>query len=391
MKLAVIGAGAAGTAAAWAAADAGAEVTLVHDRAGATALYGGAVDLRPWQTATLGPLDPSVVEFAGRLDLWSLPEAGVCIATGAPRLRPARGADRALLDLEALAGSRIVVADAAVDGWDAPLVADALNQSDWARRTHTCAEVVEVPLLETEAASRFSSYDLARLHDDPARADRVARMLREAATQADAWLLGPWLGTDLEAARHLAEQVSVPVGETTSPPGGAAGARFERARDRLVESAGIRVVRARVTRLHSRDGAWSVDAVGSVDPDGADAPEPVLADAVVLAVGGLISGGVRLRDAGASGSTGSDFDLSLEAPVCFELDGQELRGVSSLHGVDLQAWGMGSLERVGIVTDAERVRGAPGLLAAGSVVAGRPRTVLEAVRAGIAAARAALG
>ena len=391
MKLAVIGAGAAGTAAAWTAASAGAEVTLVHDRAGATALYGGVVDLVPWQIATLGPLDPEEIEFAARLGLWSLPEAGVRVATGAPRLRPARGADRVLLELESLAGSRIAVADVAVDGWDAPLLADALSQSGWAQRTRTSAEAVRVSLFETDAESHFSSYDLAHLNDDPARAERVSRMLREAATQADAWLLGPWLGTSLEAASRLVEQVPVPVGETTSPPGGAAGARFEHARDRLVEFAGIRLVRGRVTGLRSRGGVWRVDTAASVHRDGSDAPDPVLADAVVLAVGGLVSGGVRLRDPAASGSVGCDFELSLDAPVCFELDGQELPGVSSMHGVDLQAWGMGSLERVGVATDGARVRGANRIFAAGSVVAGRPRTALEAVRAGIAAARAALG
>jgi len=53
--------------------------------------------------------------------------------------------------------------------------------------------------------------------------------------------------------------------------------------------------------------------------------------------------------------------------------------------------GFPALERVGISTDAERVRGSDRLLAAGDVIAARTRTALEAARAGIAAADTALG
>ena len=47
----VVGAGMAGTAAAYAAVGAGAAVTLVHDGAGATALTSGALDLEAWDGA----------------------------------------------------------------------------------------------------------------------------------------------------------------------------------------------------------------------------------------------------------------------------------------------------------------------------------------------------
>jgi glycerol-3-phosphate dehydrogenase subunit B len=56
--------------------------------------------------------------------------------------------------------------------------------------------------------------------------------------------------------------------------------------------------------------------------------------------------------------------------------------------VDFSASGLGALERVGILADDVRVAGAPGLLVAGDVVAARPRTVLEAVRAGVRAGAA---
>jgi len=53
--------------------------------------------------------------------------------------------------------------------------------------------------------------------------------------------------------------------------------------------------------------------------------------------------------------------------------------------------GLGALERVGIAVEGAKVRGQSVLFAAGDAVAERPRTVLEAVRSGIAAARAAIG
>jgi hypothetical protein len=313
------------------------------------------------------------------------------VATAAPRLRSARGADRALLDLQPLAGGRIGVADVAVDGWDAALLAEALNQSEWARQTRTCAEAIPVELFRADTESHYPSHDLASLHDDAARAESFARAVAAAATEVDAWLFGPWLGTDAETSRRLREQLSVPGGEITSQPGGAAGSRFERARDRLLESAGVRVVRARATRLRFHGGAWSVGGWTSAGESAGEGSELLAADAVVLAVGGLVSGGVGLRSRRSPEPGSGPFALSLDAPVHFELDGEELLGVASLHGLDLQSWGIGALERVGIATDAARVRGAEQLFAAGSVVAGRPRTTLEAVRTGIAAARAALG
>ena len=85
-RVAVVGAGVAGLAAAWAARRAGAEVTVVASGTGASALGGGAVDDRPWEralraAAALGAIEPmreleaDVVALSRELGLWELPGA----------------------------------------------------------------------------------------------------------------------------------------------------------------------------------------------------------------------------------------------------------------------------------------------------------------------------
>ena len=135
MKVVVVGAGVAGTAAAWAARRAGAEVALVHDRAGASALASGAADWDRWQAAAgQHALEADAVALASALG-YSTDPCLVCTASGV--LRPAQGRDRAVLDLAPLAGRRIGVADLARDDWDAELIARALSSSAWARTTET--------------------------------------------------------------------------------------------------------------------------------------------------------------------------------------------------------------------------------------------------------------
>ena len=219
----VIGAGFAGVGAAWAIARAGAKVQLLHARAGASALYSGIVD---------GPTPGAeTLELGMRLGL-SIAGAPRAVATREGVVRSAMGRDRALLDLEALAGRRIAVADIGRDDWDARLLAQSFAGSPWARRTRT--EFVAVPVrgLSDGAERRISPHDFARRFDDPVRLVALSHALRSAEPEAAAWLLGPWLGVESEAASQLAAQLSRPVGETSSAPGGAAGARFEARRGR---------------------------------------------------------------------------------------------------------------------------------------------------------------
>lgn len=387
MKLVVVGAGAAGVAAAWRARES-AEVTLVHDAAGSTALYSGAVDLLPWQEAhKTPPLDAATIELAGAL--WKLGDPECRVATAAGVLRPARGIDPALLDLAPLAGRHIAVAEVGRDAWDAALVARALSDCAWARSTNTRFSVVEVAALRHTHERFIPAWDFAKLHDAPDRRAWLCERIARAGSGVDAWLFGPWLGVEPGSATALGEELGRPVGEATSPPGGAAGTRFERARGALLARSGVVELAARVRAVASAGEGWRVELGPSRSGAGGD--KTLEADAVVLAVGGVAAGGVVLDEPLAGHRGGASFHLSLRAPVRFELDGVELDGVSSLHGVDFEACGLAALARVGVLADGAEVRAQRGLFVAGDAVAGRPRTVLEAARAGIAAADAALG
>jgi anaerobic glycerol-3-phosphate dehydrogenase len=379
MKLLVIGGGIAGTAAAWAAARGGASVELCHDQAGASALYSGALDDPSGDARPASRLDPDVVAFAAALGCWQLPARAARIATASGCVREVRGRDAALLDLEPLAGRRIAVADIDRDDWDGPLLAGALAASAWAVRTKTIFLPVRIQAVERGFERRIAVYDFAALHDDQERLSKLAQAAETAVKGYDALLVGPWLGLQPDTVDRLRRTLRVSLGETTSPPGAAAGARFERARDQVLEQAGIAVRKCRVTRL----------AVQGASVEGQCAGMTLQADAAVLCIGGVVAGGVALAEAGAH-EGGRAFTLSLEVPATLELDGRELDEPSTLFGIDLESRGLEILDRVGIATDGARVRGQQRLFCAGDAIAGRPRTALEAARSGIAAARAAM-
>jgi len=91
------------------------------------------------------------------------------------------------------------------------------------------------------------------------------------------------------------------------------------------------------------------------------------------------------------------FALSLRAPVELSLGGAaRMEVVASMHGPELDAiaWPRdgrpGALETVGVRCEGVRAiaSGTEALLAAGDVIAGRPRTTLIAVASGIAAGAA---
>lgn len=389
MRVAVIGGGAAGVTAAWTARRLGADVTILFDRPGATSLYSGALDDGRPATgeAAASALHPEVLGFATSFEAWSLGPRACRVATYEGHLRPARGIDTALLDLEPLAGRTVAVANLLAPEWDAESLASSLSASEWAIRTKTRFGAVAVTgVLDPSEAAR-SANDIATLHEASGRIERLAECLERAEAKADAWLVGPWLGTSPGTAERLRSMLSAPVGETTSPPGGPAGSRFEAARDGLLADVGVRIRREHISGIEGRGGRYLVLGATS----GLTAKDAGF-DTVILAIGGLVSGGIALeRAGGAENDYPAGFSSSLSAPVTFALDGQTLDQVSSRHGIDFAALGLSALERVGIAVDGAAVLGAKNLFAAGECVANRPRTVLEAARAGAVAARAAIG
>ena len=417
-RVAVVGAGVAGLAAAWAARRAGAEVTVVAAGTGASALGGGAVDDRPWEralraAAALGAIEPmreleaDVVALSRELGLWELPGASSPqphLGTLGGRLRPARGHDRALLDLAFLEGARVLLPRADRPGWDADLLARALAAAPFARARGLTFAPVAAPVLRFADEHRIPDGDLAARHDEPARlawlAERLAALAaaetrRGAAVHAV--LLGPWLGAAAPRAAELSARAGVRAGEALAGAGSPAGLRFEAARDGLLGAIGCRVVRERAGRVLDSGAGLRVELARP--SEGGRRAESFAADAVVLAIGGLAGGGVIYdppehgRGAELPARAGVPFALSLEAPVSLATDDHTVDVVSSLFGPDLDvtAWPSGDrdgdLESVGI--RCRGVRAGDGVFAAGEAIAGRPRTLLEAVASGVRAGREA--
>jgi thioredoxin reductase len=364
----VIGNGFAALGAAWAASRAGAQVNVVSSGTGSSGLYSGMVD---------GPAPSAEAsDLAARLGLvvGSGPRA---VATREGVVRSAIGRDHALLDLESVAGRRVAVADFSRDDFDASLLAASFAKSPWAIRTRTDFVAVPVEALIAGFERRIAPYDLALRFDVAARREALSAALRAARADAQAWLVGPWLGVASNAAEDLAQRLGCPVGETSSPPGGAAGARFELRRDALLAELGVGVIQAQVHGAERKPGGFRVGLSDGTQLD---------VRAVVLAVGGVAAGGIVLD---ADGSN-FGFRLSLRADAPLRLAGELIDGTSSLWGVSFARWGLSALERIGVQADrVGRVGATPGLFACGDVVAGRARCVLEALGSGILAGRGA--
>jgi glycerol-3-phosphate dehydrogenase subunit B len=401
----VLGAGAAGTAAAWSAAARGARVTIIDGGLSATSLSSGAIDDAPWEApAPPAPeaLDERARAFTEALGAWEIaPDRRALVATTAGVVRPARGRDRSILDLSLFHDMWIALPRADRAGWDADALARSLDAAPTARRRGLRFAAIDGPVLRHTGEDRMSDADLAARHDDPVRLDWLAARLGDALARErartgarfGAVLLGPWLGAREAQAEALARRVGLPAGEGIAGLGATPGLRFEAARVRLLAGVGARLLRGRAASL-AREGARLAIAL-----EGEAAP--LRADAVVLAVGGLAGGGILYtpadRRAGAALPPRATpaFALSLEADVDLAALGAPVERVSSMSGPDLDgvAWpaglAPGALEAVGVVARAGRA--SAGVLAAGDVIADRPRTVLEAVASGVRAGAAAAG
>src|ERR1019366_24299 len=187
-------------------------------------------------------------------------------------------------------------------------------------------------------------------------------------------VLPPSLGVDRPRSQALSERVGVPCGEPIAMPGGPAGLRFERARDRAFATAGITRARARVRRAEASGGTWHVTGYEGTSFE---------AHAVVLATGGLIGGGIEYAPSEATlaaalpSSARAPFRASVDAPVVLGAHGRPLELPGSLFGVEPErlAWpftceptgptgpftGGGMLERAGVLVAADRAspRGPP--------------------------------
>jgi glycerol-3-phosphate dehydrogenase subunit B len=386
----VIGGGFAGIAATWALSRRGRDVLLAWDAAGASALYSGALDRVEWGgLLDTRPLSADAEAFLAALGCFAPSgSVGARLATSAGLIRPARCRDRALLDLEPWRGRRIDVVDLGRPGWDAAALARAWTESAWARQTHTEFRALPVVPPDVEAVRWLPACELAARVDDPVWAATLGNALAVAGDGESPLLIGPWLGTLPDSVERLRAQLRRPMGETLSDPGGAAGLRYEAARDQWLARANIPVERVLIRSVTRRRAGFDVSCWRSTDtsPNATFAPLGENIGEVILAIGGVAGGGIRFM-AGA-GLEGRSFSLSLDAPVPLRLGGREVTLQSGALGADLQHLGLEALMEVGLSVDEQMVARAPDLYAVGDVVAERPRCALEAIDSGLGAARA---
>ncbi len=333
-----------------------------------------------------------VRSFLGDFGIWEVPDEGCFVATGSGLLRPARGCDRAVLDLSHLGPGIVGVVRVPRGGWDAASLGRAWSNEPWASKRRLRFEAVDAEILRSASEASLPDVDFAKLHDEVERKGWIVDRLRTAPALRNkvAIVLGPWLGLQSDVAGELSVALEKPVGEPLSAPGGVAGARFELARDKLLAKMGATRLSGWVLQVRA-DGSRSrprVELEGKVI---------VEADAVVLAVGGLVGGGIAWEPR----IGGAGFSLSFAAPLALALGGERLGPSASPHGAPFEgfAWSgersPAGMERVGIWTDSVgHARAASGepiawLYAAGDAVADRPRTLLDAVHTGLDAGEAA--
>ncbi len=391
-RVVVVGAGIAGAAAALAAARSQAAVTVLDAGAGASTLTTGAVDRTPWRpeadaTSGLPPLARWVFDALGAHVLTDRPAQ---LLTTAGVRRPARGRDAALLDLTPLGGRPLGIVRCARPAWDAERLARA-----WGGACIT----IEAIVLRHADERALPDAEFAARHDDDARLGWLAGRLREALAiefggeTLAGLVLPPSLGVDRARAAQLSGLVGLPCGEPLALPGGPSGLRFERARDRAFGVAAVERVEGRVRRVERTaapyGGGWRVTTVDDVSFD---------ADAVVLATGGLLGGGIEYAPSEAipggavPASARSPLRATLDAPLLLGAHGRPLESPGSLYGLAPEeiAWPFSSdglLARAGVLVGEDgRCAGAPaGLFAAGEIVADAPRTWLAALIAGATA------
>jgi glycerol-3-phosphate dehydrogenase subunit B len=384
-RVVVIGGGVAGTAAALAAAGTGLQVTLVDGGSGASTLATGALDAVPWHRA---PAQPVPIAQSGRRALdaiggYLVPDTGARLLTTAGIVRPARGHDSALLDVQP--GTRIGVVGCDRPGWDATALARAWG-ADFVP--------VDAVLLRHVDEQVLPDADFAMRHDDEGRLHWLAQRLREALGRMDkslgALVLPPSLGVERARAQTLSELVGVRCGEPIAVPGGPSGLRFERARDRALEQASVEHVLQRAASVVQEGPGWRVALQDGSDAEG---------NAVVVATGGLIGGGIEYSPAESIVASAlppfarKPFQLTIDAPMALGARGAPLELPGTLFGKPPEsiAWPFvrdALMDRVGVLADADG-RVAPGLFVAGDVRADRPRTWLDALVTGVAAGAAA--
>jgi hypothetical protein len=340
--------------------------------------------------------------FLDAMGLWELKNHPVQLATLWGATRPAMGCDRALLDLSPYEHARILVPRADRPAWDADLLARSWSEQPWARQHHVAFVPIDAGLLQQDSFRHAVDAEFAASLDDDQACDKFADLLREAVDRSlggDALLLGPWLGVQSDVAGRLAQRLGMPVGETLTLMGGAAGARFEMAAEKLL--ADIRVDRLCecVVELRASEVGWEARC--------RHADDLLRSKAVVVACGSFVGGGVVLTSAEEAQMCEvpprptSPFSLSFRSPLCLAVDGQVNHFVASLQGLNLErlAWPHAPqqrwvLDRVNVFHDGVQAldaEGSPirGVFVGGEVAYDHAHAMLSSVATGLQAGASA--
>lgn len=320
-EVVVVGGGVAGLAAALAASEEGARVTVLDARPGASSLAGGAWDFglapaRPSEAladsrsslALLAelvrarpthPLAPhalelgalaaashtAVLEALGIYAPLELDRPPALVATDVGLVRRVATAQRAVLDLAALPKGRIAVATfPSARAHDGGFVAASLGElsvrAGDARRF--CA--VEVEILRRGRDVWLHPHEAGALFDDDRARDRLVRALGRAlgGSSFDAVLLPPLLGEhDDTAWSRVRAALAMPIGEWASSLAGPQSARLIRALARGFARSKASYERSPVVRAETT----SVETARTTHRAGA----------VVLATGRHLAGGLSFR------------------------------------------------------------------------------------------------
>jgi len=282
LNVLVIGGGMAGAAAAVTARSLGASVMLVARGPGATALSSGAADIgdrtrHPYTLLPEGAIDDGIrflktLGYAGDGNLWLLSPLGCPKPTALAQPFIAAG------DLKALPRDArpAVVALCGSQAIEARLQAAGLAK--WFPKA--IALPVEFYVERSDALRTIP--EIAADLDQPGRRAQLAEALRRAARNSGAThLYLPTLGYQPEAI-----EAGVPVYELLSAPPSVPGIRLQRSIEKALKDAGIEV----------RTGIVEKRADGGVQVISGTSCEPLEPQAIVLATGRFIGGGIRSED-----------------------------------------------------------------------------------------------
>ena len=345
----VIGGGMAGVMAALTAARAGLKTCLARRGWGATALSSGGLDLAAapgWLQRALGPASASdeliaqaplgtaaVAEFQSCMaqagypfPLPTFPSLQLVNALGT--LKRTQLASTAIQagDLQAAAGARLLfVGFPGYSGVNVGHLSRSVrffSQQGWLPALE--AEALELPFPGVKRFANLDGFDLAQLLDDPQTAVELAAALRQRVDLSNYTRLAfpPVLGLHRPEAAHAALQAEtgLPCFEVLSVPPSVPGFRLQRALDRALLQANVRVLQASVqsftTRVgtrrgaHGNGGARLAPLLEEILLGHKEAHYRLSPGVVILATGKFIGGGIAvgtpplaLRRGGSGAST----------------------------------------------------------------------------------------